>query len=592
MDSAAQVVFECIKFDWQLFDQQVDEDSQSRQKISEFREKIVDKALNIFYHKSMDQVGLRINRPFNLVVRWIEPGGPKSGSAQGLGDLSNAVKTVKMFQRQFPSANIFMTNKFYEEEETLTAKANRKHIIELDVSDKNNELLLGIYSPKALRKYLRTNYSTIPTIMFDVATPDKTLWPFKIKDIKSSKLNLMGCYHIDEYNGKRTKDIGFDGDLRHNWFSEGIGLDKRKNPAIGVHLDPTLADKSLSLSEILPLLENEELRNHLNRPEKREFYFGYSSEDDEAQYFRFINTVLEYEAEETRKNDVEFFLLTQDRYFVKKWFKNIFEEEWQNSAYRSIIVYDQKKEDLRFEVLLNPNAKRTIRFSQWHTHLPHHDMRLLMQATGKVILVTGDQSWSEAVSLKNRVILYEVREWKFSLVQQMFNLSILKYGEESKISNYFLKMANIGAADRGRTWISRNFAQLLRDEEFLCQHRGIMELVHERYNAETWLFGMIERQISRHDFPSLENAGKPFRKNLRGQLYTVDVAEVFSGKIQNAFNQLKVVKRERPNELLPMQVVATPFRRELVGKVSKLFGAQIPVVSSDNIKKKQKLSDD
>lgn len=575
-----------------------------------FLDRIAEKALSILYNK------IPLYKPFNLVVRWVEPGGPVSGPAQGLGDMANALKTIKLFRKVFPTANVFLTNKFYdvedddgdvvlntdsdgEEYEVADIEIEQKDIA---VDNKQQELLLGVYSPKALHTYLRCFYHNLPTVMFDVATPDKTIWPFTETDFfLDAAPKLVGCYHVDEYNGQRTNNNGFEGNSKHNWFSYGIGLDQKQNPSVGIHLDPTLENRNIRLSTLANRLENSKISSWIKGPleEKphieREFYFGYSSENDKGQWGRFLNSVLTYESSLPKKRDVDFLFLTQDRTWLPEWWNEFFQKYWKDSPFKKIVL-EQYKDDnpIATSIDLNPEGNRTIRVLQSSQRASHEDVQHLMQATGKAILVTGDQSWAEAVSLKNRVIFYEIRKWKKKLAEEMRRLAEFHFPKGSKIVKYLkVMMEPTGSADWGKTWISKALAQFLADEEFIKQHHKFMEFFHHRYNATDWLVGKVKRKVFHFYHPQLEAGEAPFKSSLSQKRYRMakrKASELFKTiKSKTESDTVASNKRKRRTASIKIAASVSKYRMEFAEKVQGLFTQSIPEAKNNRPRKKPRV---
>lgn len=454
----------------------------------EFKQRLAQLALNNIYNQ------LPMDKPFNLVIRWSEPGGPGAVS-NCFGDMSHSIKISKLFRTHFPQANIFFAPGFHMNEsispqdESSSSSSQDTSIDEIDERD------FGVLDPKSLPKYLQENYPSLPTLLFDVATPNsrRGVWPFANDALKV--LKLSGCYHIDEYNGKRTKNEGFKGNETRNWFSSGLGLDQRGHPCIGVHLDPNMTEAKFPYIA-LAHLENPNLSHlfglHLSTPP--EVYFGYSSTYQMGYAARFLQAIISYESRNSDQ-DVDILLVIPGVEITDAWNELI--EKFKHLNYHKCEVHSK---NFTNSYLLNPQGKKRLRLIFQETVLSKTDFNIAMKCTGKAVLVTGDQSLSEAISMQNRVIFYESQYWKAALMDEMMALAEFHFGHDSKVYQ-FLELMTYSKGENhfydlwDDSWENSKLGDYLFDKEFLTQFQQLMKLIVDKYDITNWLVGFVKGRL-------------------------------------------------------------------------------------------------
>lgn len=542
---------------------------------------IYEKALDLIFHV------VEVEKPFNLVIRWIEPGGYETGPAQGMGDISNAVKTLKLFQKHFPNANHYLTNKFYD------AEPYQRSSYETVTLEAENELFLGVLQPTSLPGHLKTSRSNIPTIMFDVATPDHTIWPFSIYDLDRGGSALIGCYHVDEYNGERTADRPCFYRTNHGWYSYGIGLAQDLSPCVGIHVEEMQEVKQLRKNRILREIEDSSFATFLKKydvfssKKPGELYFGYRSEDDRGYWLRYLNSVIRYDLMKEGSHDLNFVFVTQkDTTFEFDWWTETFQEMYKQSPFSRLILVEQGDQMKEKEVQLNPEGKRTLRVLQWKKRIPKNDMSLMMRVSGDLLLVTGDQSWVEALSLKDKVIFYEVRRWKVDFANEMRKIGSYQFGDKSHIHEFLDLMAlSANKSDWGPTWVSEKIAKMMLNPAFRAQHRQYVEMLHAKYNSVHWLVGKIKRRICQYHLPRIGELESKFvnlmesgqheaaiktaqkiQELAKVQLQEYTLPQTRSRKRRKIEENPKPV--EKPSQ---MKFTVHPFRHQFMKKVEAFY---------------------
>jgi len=441
---------------------------------------------------------------------------------------------------------------------------------------------LGILSPKYLLDYLNSYYPGVPCIMFDVATPKVSLWPFKEKHLEGYPPRLLSCIHIDEYNGHRTEGVTLQAtSINHLWVSCGIGYDRNLNPAVGVHINQDCAFDKMSFHDLIRSLDDQDLARELMggsgaiRHFGRSLYLNYSPEEDEYQWLRFIQASLFYEECSKSCTDVDFVLLTPRNKIVgivEEW-ESIVKKEWDESSFRDVeIISHTGWVNFLTKFDLCHDGIRSIRIIEWTKRLSHEDMLRLMKASGRMIGVTGDQSWAEAASLCNRVILYQVMPWKDKFVSEMIAIAKHMYGKFAHLVEFLeLMTLDHSVSDMGRTWVSDRMGEILCEEEFIEQHTNYLKYICQNYDVKQWLLGLVKR-LCFHErnkgLRQLEN--RAFQENF--QSFETREQKRFLRTVQAVSAQ-----EERREEMIPVMegdiilVPVSPYRQRFYEVVKKIF---------------------
>jgi len=515
-------------------------------------EELVDKTLTFLYE------GCLTHKACNLVIRWRVDA--------GLGDISVTMKTVKLFRSIFPSARLFLTAGI----KGTTAKSN------VTFDQKIRELFVGILSPEHLVEHLKKQSPKLPTILLDMATPQKNIDPF-------SDIKLAGCYHIYEYNymqGDKSGKVGLF--TRRSTYSMGIGLNPNNIPCTGIYFNEKIKNTHLRLSTLVSQLENRKLaswikdgnaRRQLN---KKEFYFGYSSTADKGYWARFLNMIFEHETLYDNEIDVDIVLIGKARNWPSEFAEYVLPISWKDSKFCEIKLFTQSLLDTS-TISLNLLSRRSVRVMLWNeTYLSHRDTLRLMQASGKALLCTGDQSFSEVASLGDRVIFYDVRSWKRGFFNQYMELVKNHFGDESSLYNFLQCMAvKPRMADLGPTVYSRKMGQLLGDSTFLKQQQDFLDLLRTHYNVSHWLPALVSRCLAHHQSPSLiddEDLAKEILvKNVNESVRKIALGAL-AGVIDN-IESSKRVKRSRSCSV-PVDLSVKKDRVDLYQQVTTIFNEE------------------
>lgn len=459
---------------------------------------------------SMDRLlaAKTLHSPFNVVVRWTETGDPKINmQPAGLGDLVTACKVATLVRQNFPHAHVFLTNRFRHTEQPIISESSNLVDREYFADRTLDELLLGVQSPWSLPAYLSSHYYGIPTIMLDVGVANAGVFPFDEENIGRCKngLNLIGCYHIDQYNSRGDSFETFIGNRIHDWFTGGVGLSPINTPCVGIHVDPQLDHAHIPYAE-LGNLSDQELANwfKVKSDQTPQLYFGYFSKYDNSFYGRFFNTVMDHESRQGGKNDVEFVFLAPGRHLDVETndYSDMF-EHWRGSDFHSVeLVQDGWPTPVTYE--LNSKGQRKLRVILWTKKIPRNDVLQLMKASGKPVLVSGDHTLAEGISLTDRVLFYEMQHWKQDVPSEMVNLATHHYGEESKLVQFLGRVCS-DATDSEMDWTERcgELSPFLSDPEFLSQYEEFMRVLQKEFDINQWLTGKLKRCLIEYYSPGI-----------------------------------------------------------------------------------------
>ena len=532
-------------------------------------------ALNRFYYQFPIDVSL------NIIVKWIEPNDPIN---YGRGDLSHAIKTANLFQEAFPNAHVYLINAFKKGTARVSYQSKKAEIVELPSHSRRTEFIIGLLSPEILLDAICEWYPDVPCVMFDVASPKVSLWPFSHDHLEGKKEpRLLSCVHIDEYNGQRTLKRGFvRSGMNHMWVSCGIGLDQKGFPTIGIHLKPEMAYQSHDFSTMIETLEDKDLAFELNSGSlyaDTTFYFSYTSAQDTIQWARFVHLVLAYEDRLDGEHGVNLLLLTsveKTQKILSHW-KSALQLSWKKSSFREVqLSYSRDGERIWEDLVLNREGKRYIRVIEWTKRVPHQDMINLMKGSGTVLQVTGDQSWAEAVSLRNRVIFYQIMPWKQDLLGEMAAIAEHLYGEGSSLAQ-FLGYTNEkhSQSDIGKTWMSEHIGELLHSGDLVEKHCGFVDCLHSEYGIRPWLFGFVKRLASHEKDCDLERREELAYDNWAYKQKPHLYGKVLAHHLQKLAGVTYAETENKRCGMIGVEVSST--RRIFFDSVKEMFNQHIPL---------------
>ncbi len=255
----------------------------------------------------------------------------------------------------------------------------------------------------------------VPLVVLDAATPSSD--HLKLKTIDGKTMTCSRTIHFDEYNGWRIPDINADCGNSHYTLTAGIWFDEQGRTCSGMHLKvPPVAfpsDNTLigCLWPTYPYISKNQTK----------IYFGYNSVGDTPKIAnkyldRFFQIIMEYEKD--NNEDFNFFIIernkggTRDRFFTRN---NIDGDE------------DRK---IQYEKYYNGNfvsgymsGKKTVRVF-FLDSLPHNDMMWLLKRSERLVLVTGDQSTSEAIEFNKIIVSYQIQSWKENLAEAFLQVAM------------------------------------------------------------------------------------------------------------------------------------------------------------------------
>ena len=444
--------------------------------------------------------------------------------ASGNGDVLHAIKVARIIKKQFPNNYV----RFIVNPNASAEKFIRDHgfsappIRPVDIENLTRSDLIN------------SGHTGSKWVVFEVATPEMDRIRKDIAHLQYIHGNVTHI-RIDEYNGWRYRNALADMGLH----SSGLGaVHRKKNFPIGVHIEPALKRVFSSRKERLELLhqlENQEVTMHLlaHNPDNTKLYYAYFAIDDNNDTFyldRFLETMIKHEA--GNSGDISFLVLFPDK-------KNLSLEEriralagglkgkMCDAGVQEIQVSNLNNADY---LSLKVNSTGKIVRLYFIERLSHHDVLLLMQASKRRVLVSGDQSLVEAISM-DKIPFYQEQPWKKELTRQIKEVAKIVAGSDSVLSRFFKYVFKEGKRDE---LFVDEIAACLRDPDLKRQITALNDAICRHYDASSWIIGRIS-SIFFEQFPyknyemqftSLIESNAPDQEAIKTLLKRIYVEEI------------------------------------------------------------------
>jgi len=301
----------------------------------------------------------------------------------GFGDLITAAKMAHIIKQDNPNTQVIMihTSQFSEQAKKVIRNFPCDCLLE-DTNpttpfDHANAIAIGVATVNA--KEMQQN-------------------PF-LQDIPR--------FSIEEYDADRTLIDDSIVSMPTQYIS-GLSMN-----ALGIFVDENIS----------PILtENQKKILQSYNLQGQPFYFGYVTYSNTVEYF--LKTLVNYAKDNTEPLNVvlKCYHLSEADEDRKK---HIATKENLIQKIKSLIPYltTQNIGTICINgdtITIGPGSKK-LNITLIDNPIPREHMRTLMQASQDLCLLTGDQSFSEAVSM-NKIIIYEVRQHKISLWQNFCSL--------------------------------------------------------------------------------------------------------------------------------------------------------------------------
>ena len=290
--------------------------------------------------------------------------------------------------------------------------------------------------------------SYINPLILDVATPDSYN-----EVLQSLTKNII---KIDEYCGNRSVNMHDD----KNWYCAGIGFCNNMK-TIGIFLD-----KSLQIN----VKSNYTIQN---------VFFGYISVEgatiDKFNSLKlFINTITQ--CNKYNSMNIKFIFINKhciDPLYTLFLLKLKFNKNVENNTFSKIYSNGRC-------VIINTCETAT------HAEIAHW-----MQKSAPEILVTGDQSLTEALSIGNKIIFYQTQPWKTRLIENITNLTHNK-PFSNVIYSFFRNIMT-------ESYDTKEQAALIDDPHLLIDFKMLSQFLYAKYDISKQLIGIIKKQLIHPD---------------------------------------------------------------------------------------------
>ena len=422
---------------------------------------------------------------------------------QGLGDVSLAMKVVKMFRDAFPTANekdiaLLMDIKTRTKTDDLGKSYGINPIsLPFDFDSTKHDKFTFLEE-----KYMPQMFIRVP-VMQSISALDE-LRKFN-RFASDKKVHHLGFteYAKEELDsaptGLKPKELGItiDSDLRA--YKEKLSKEEDKKI-----YKFSLLDKIQDETLLSTISDNKNLDQF--KQSNTKLYFGYTNRSGT----KFVKTIAELEKD--NKEDVV--IVHSGSYYIEKYWQG-FKDEIE-SSYKDklkilgfkkieVIIIDSTKKETKKEcdIKLNGSDDGKIMRVIFISRISHDDMLTLFKSSEQTSMVTGNQSTSEAISA-GKTILYECLSFPQN---QQFMLDLFSFGqkEESEAGKrmqefyeYQREMSRdiiSGGREEVKEDTFEKIADMLKKEEIHKNFSNISDLAFTAKNLESRLIGDYKRSI-------------------------------------------------------------------------------------------------
>lgn len=413
----------------------------------------------------------------------------------GYGDVSNAYKTKKIISKHFK--NVFMSSSKDDKISIEKFIGNSEVIYDIKDFEKTEHVYIVICALQ-VDLFVFKDYINLKGIIFvsEYNSSDIRISQYPIE--KSTKRSIRNF----SFRGTSTFHYANDGscmELRSDFYnyyfnyfiipsneflalSGGLGLNDYNVPTIGIHI-----------------LEKDDLTSHLPlKKYKLKYYFAYSSPEGNNNVNmleNFVDLVVSYEKiKNESKHKFVIFVTVGHNYLL---INNII------NKYRIKVVkqYEKKFSLINKNVSVSQVFFNNIRKNVLFLHIDkidNHNMLKLMIHSNPMILLTGDQSLAEGISLtkfgRTKMIFYQLHDWKKRLFQEYIYMIGL---HNSDIANYFIKLHSSTYYENDKNM----FLQLVikNYDKYLVDIFNVHMNIIENYNIKQSLLGAIKYMMMSSD---------------------------------------------------------------------------------------------
>jgi hypothetical protein len=439
---------------------------------------------NIYYQKNAV-----LNKKTCIIIKWAE--------IFGSGDKMFVLKTCKIILNHYPDIKIFL----YPEcsyDGYISIINSFKDIPNCKICLANSWHTSIKYYPQYYAEYYKdisrlcNLESTISRfklkdshkIILDVATPN----PY-FKLLQDYPHGTKSYYHIDEYCGHRSYDYyeklewDYNKIVDSNMLVAGVGYNGYI-PAIGIHIDPRLHWKNnIDKDKLYFSLENENLKKRLKKNSK--LFFAYISPEQDQNNFTVLYSFIKSIKNLDKCKTNPFHFVVVNKYFDNEYFNNFIKKKLKPNSINPIY-------NLGMIGLHCHNSQYNFELTVIN-RLSNNDMKRMMLLSEPEILVTGDQSLTEALSIGDKIIFYQIQPWKTNFFCGLYSIALEMEKNkllEGRILTDFLEVQKkfndydycVDFVNLNDNRLHQNF---IKFSEFICQH----------YDFEKYMIGIIKKDI-------------------------------------------------------------------------------------------------
>ncbi|XWV24749.1 putative ORFan [Tupanvirus deep ocean] len=428
----------------------------------------------------------------------------------GNGDIVNGIKTYKILQKYFKNIYLLVkddkdyqsTYEISKGEFKITTLSSLNFIYDIGETKQIKKIFIACALP-----VYRERFDNIPGPKRFLFIDEYNGWRIEyLKDKKNrsvnddisksaddssddsddenkhvcNKFNCKKCLKTEHYiqYAINKKIEPQDDSMKFYFVSSGFGKTEKNIPTIGVHI----------MEEPFKDFSNDLVKFYFKRIGNEKFYFAYFS------------TI-------SKKKDASFTYLKRFYETIiglnKGTSSNIIIVDASGYLYRNKKISFVKDDVVEFHergcYIENKTNNTKILYVNY---LSHDDMINLMRTSEPLILLSGDQSFIEGISLHisgvTKIIFYQIQSWKLNLIQQFMKISSDILPANSSLLNlqkiiYNCETESDFPIETVVSIISENYCELIKQSTLVYKH------ITNQYNIENILVSICFRLMYEDD---------------------------------------------------------------------------------------------
>lgn len=416
----------------------------------------------------------------------------------GFGDFVFGLKSLDMIRRKFPQAEVALVTD--SPQRAALVNANYKHTILQPKNIKNQMPLIDIvpsiieFRPDFLIVAPITNFNRTPLAKILETTPHLFIREYGFTE---RFFPMQG----DEYiSGAGEK---FQGMMIHSDLVKWAASEDFSDPLIRLRNLQQLADFRITRALLQAEYSEESI---VNFSQQYELFLGYSQRPESKREFIISIAKMAYQHAKIKKN-LCFFFMGHPNENLLALLEGHSKELTELQIGR--IEFSDPVQGGNKIIVLDPNKSKILRMVQ--AQLSSEDVIIMLKASEKETLTTGDQFWSETISANKRWI-QEVLYYKSVALSSVVELAkiIPSYLKGDRAFYPLLQEAQRFVPLSQKQPLERCDAQAL----LLYQARtnvaiakdweALNRLITSEHILEKWMLGMIVKKILEHNSDSIK----------------------------------------------------------------------------------------